>query len=358
MHCLAFDNVTLYLVVVMAGCVHPRPIRDPNNGKLYLVPCGKCLECRKAYQNEWIFRLSEEMKRVPVPCFVTLTYNDNNVCYGDLGNKTQTVLVKSDVQKFLKRLRKIGAEACEGLKYFCVGEYGTKNTLRAHYHLVLMAPNIKSVSQMQTLVWRSWHLGFSKVRYCTENQTHYVCKYMNKLDDRKFLVKPFRLYSRGLGLGFLTAAMIKYYLTTFSRLCKNGSCNIPLPRYFRRKLDAISLDNPYLKKAGLVYSDLLSEPVVKRGSNFELLRHIQEVIQNRLDAEYIPHTFAGYEVWPMKNNVNYRQLYQQLFNSFHQLVVAEAESNRILDKCKIKNGLLNGPPVEHSADYLKAFEEI
>ena len=38
------------------------------------VPCGKCIECRKARVNQWFVRLSQELKRSTSAYFVTLTY--------------------------------------------------------------------------------------------------------------------------------------------------------------------------------------------------------------------------------------------------------------------------------------------
>lgn len=81
-------------------CVNPY-IATKLDGSKVCVPCGKCIDCRKDFQKEWIFRLSQEVKSCQVPCFITLTYNDDNLPIGDVDGVPQSVLVKSDLQKFL-----------------------------------------------------------------------------------------------------------------------------------------------------------------------------------------------------------------------------------------------------------------
>lgn len=340
-------------------CVRPIAIKSSKTGKVNLVPCGKCIECRKAFQTEWIFRLSQEMKNVTIPCFVTLTYNDEHVLYGDTPQGPQTVLLKSDVQLFLKRLRKHGKEVTKGLKYFAVGEYGTKNTNRAHYHLVLMAPNCPSVAVMDALVKRAWcdhdgnPIGFSYTKFCTKQQVHYVCKYMNKLDRRKHLEPPFRLYSRGLGLCYLTAAVVKHYLSTFDKHCVNGSCTIALPRYFRRKLDEISMENPFMKRAGVVYSELIPQPVYKEGSRYALFNELQKKLQKLADLQEQFYN-SDFELAIPHIQVHFNQMFQDMCDRIPTLALAVYESQRILSDICIRNHLNHLCDI---TDYSFAFKE-
>lgn len=320
-------------------CVKPIPIRDARTRKVHLVPCGKCIECRRAYQNEWIFRLSQEMKHCPVPLFVTLTYNDENLPLGDNGEVTQSVLQKRDVQLFLKRLRKDGT--LRKFRYFAVGEYGSRFN-RAHYHLVIMPNTMVPVSVANKVIENCWSLGFVKVKYCTDKQVHYVCKYMNKLDDRKHLEKPFKLYSKHLGLCFLTAKMVQHYMETFSRTCKNGTCNISLPRYFRRKLDDVVMSDPYLSQCGLDYTGMcnLIDPITpKAGSRYALFREFQERLQRLDDLSY-----SLFEKGFAFNLPNLREIYDRLYYSVPELAVLECDSRRKIDECKIKNGLKRSKP--------------
>lgn len=104
------------------------------------VPCGKCLECVKDYQNAWKIRLTEEAKVHKHVYFFTLTYNDDSVPfeYDDEGNKCLTVR-KSDVQLWLKRNRMRFQRSFDievDFKYFITSEYGP-NTGRPHYHGII-----------------------------------------------------------------------------------------------------------------------------------------------------------------------------------------------------------------------------
>ena len=91
------------------------------------VPCGKCMACRMTRRKEWSLRMLHELKYHNDASFVTLTYDDNHVpdCQS---------LVKADLQKFFKRLRKLIAP--RKIRYFACGEYG-RRTGRPHYHAIL-----------------------------------------------------------------------------------------------------------------------------------------------------------------------------------------------------------------------------
>lgn len=96
------------------------------------VPCGHCMGCRLAYSRVWANRLMLEKQyyRDSQCWFVTLTYNDWHV---PLTNQEVMTLKKSDVQNWLKRLRKASGSS---IRYYLSGEYGT-STVRPHYHVIL-----------------------------------------------------------------------------------------------------------------------------------------------------------------------------------------------------------------------------
>lgn len=96
------------------------------------LPCGKCPPCVKRRVSGWSFRLMKEGEVSSLSLFVTLTYDTNYVPITEKGFMT---LDKTDIQKFLKRLRK-KANQNERIKYYCAGEYGTDRH-RPHYHLIL-----------------------------------------------------------------------------------------------------------------------------------------------------------------------------------------------------------------------------
>lgn len=263
-------------------CVNPYIATKKTSGEKVAVPCGKCLECRKQYQSEWSFRLSQEMKRTPYPAFVTLTYNDDYLptIIDPADGVEKSVVIKSELQRFFKRLRKNGGDYMKECRYFAVGEYGRKSA-RAHYHIVIIAPHIPNIAYLRDLVNRCWfdpvdgvQMGFTSTKFCTQKQVRYVTKYMNKLDQRAHVAKPFRLYSRSIGLNFLTDAIVRYYLTSFDRTCINGHARIGLPRYYKRKLDELSDAFEYadvnwmMAKCGAKYSDLLEDVRVVEGTHW------------------------------------------------------------------------------------------
>ena len=106
-----------------------------------LIPCGQCIGCRIRQREDWTTRIELEARDYPREqvWFITLTYDDDHVPgmivkTGEIMRKVQyawkpgekrpesvQTLLYTDIQKFLKRLRK----AYRGkLRYFVAGEYG------------------------------------------------------------------------------------------------------------------------------------------------------------------------------------------------------------------------------------------
>lgn len=332
-------------------CVSPFIVQK-NDMTLCPVPCGHCIECRKDWQNDWTFRLTQEVKRCKIPIFLTLTYDDEHLPLGDVDLpfpevetlSSQSVLVKSDFQKFMKRLRKHGKETLKDCRYFAVGEYGSRSN-RCHFHAVIIAPNLTSVGEFNQILSKSWDNGFFFAKFCTSKQIHYVCKYMNKLDERPHLVPPFRLYSRSIGLNFLSQKMIDYYLTTFDRTCLSGKYRISLPRYYRKKLDALSDSNYFLKKSGLTYSDLLADIKPDKNSHYYYFKQFCEnyeaayafTIQQIAYCSRV-HGYQFYE--PSRQEV-----FWTFIQSHKMLRDLVFESDRLLNKCVLRNKLRGLQPI-------------
>lgn len=66
-------------------CLNPIKLPQPD-GTVRIVPCGRCIQCVKDYQQTWISRLSEELKSWYNPSgkdfpvvFFTLTYSQENI---------------------------------------------------------------------------------------------------------------------------------------------------------------------------------------------------------------------------------------------------------------------------------------
>lgn len=107
------------------------------------IPCGKCTSCRLSYSRDWANRCMCEFKTSDNAYFLTLTYDDAHLQFApyvdpDTGEcSTRPVLVPSDLQKFLKRVRKYCSDiGYRGQRFFACGEYGDEY-LRPHYHMIL-----------------------------------------------------------------------------------------------------------------------------------------------------------------------------------------------------------------------------
>lgn len=95
--------------------------REGYDDKKVIIPCGQCVGCRLEKSRQWAIRCVHESQMHDQNCFITLTYRDEDI-------PKNLSLVKEDLQKFWKRMRKTIT-----LRYFSAGEYGDKYG-RPHYH--------------------------------------------------------------------------------------------------------------------------------------------------------------------------------------------------------------------------------
>lgn len=206
-----------------------------GNGKDFLyhkVPCGKCLNCLKKRAQDWAFRLEQEEKQHSSCLFVTLTYDDEHLPITDTFYPT---LVKSDLQNFMKRLRKLHIHK---LKYYAVGEYGTKFS-RPHYHIILFGSNFEAIQSAWTL--RNEPLGNVYIGDVTPASIRYVTNYIitysipnHELNGR---IQQFSLMSKGLGKSYITPQIVRYsHNNNITHITKQGGHKIGIPRYYRNHL--------------------------------------------------------------------------------------------------------------------------
>ena len=87
------------------------------------VACGYCDPCRINRRRLWSHRMILESFGHPASCFLTLTYNDDNL-------PQDGSLKPDDLQLFIKRLR---SRLVYKFRYYAVGEYGDDNG-RPHFH--------------------------------------------------------------------------------------------------------------------------------------------------------------------------------------------------------------------------------
>lgn len=176
-------------------CFHPLTAYREQNGAIVFhdngkgepieIPCKQCWGCRLEYSREWALRCVHEASLHEDNCFITLTYNPENL-------PPDGSLRKSDFQKFIKRLRKnTGAK----IRYYHCGEYGDKNN-RPHYHAILFGFNFTDwiylfdspagvpIYTSPTLE-KIWQKGFVTVGTVTFESAAYVARYvMKKLNGK------------------------------------------------------------------------------------------------------------------------------------------------------------------------------
>lgn len=223
-------------------CITPttlvRDYKTLDNRHTDVVPCGKCHECLKDRQNAWAFRLHKHLLTAKSACFLTLTYEQEPLSFN--GHAT---LVKSDLQKFWKRVRKAYPKSSktDKLKYFACGEYGSK-TLRPHYHAIVynLSPNVIRDSEGKAKAL--WTHGNVHILPCTMATIRYTCKYISKGtwqptaddDDRQ---PQFSSMSKNLGLNYLTPQMVKYHVDGLvGHVTMEGGYLQKLPRYYKDKI--------------------------------------------------------------------------------------------------------------------------
>lgn len=165
----------------------------------------------------------EEYKRSKSAAFITLTYHPKYV--PDQG------VDKKHFQKFMKRLRK---KSGDRLRYYAVGEYGTK-TGRPHYHAIIF-----NYYGNENFLQSVWPYGIVHIGKVNQASIMYTTKYIiqSQVPMDKKLNKPFALMSRGYGLGlwYLTDEMLHWHRSgKRSYTCIYGIKG-RLPRYYKNKI--------------------------------------------------------------------------------------------------------------------------
>lgn len=245
-----------------------------------VVPCGKCLLCLSARRDEWSIRLQlHSLSYDSMPFFVTLTYNNENLVYGD----NAPTLVRSDLSGFIKRLKDRYKLYNTNFSYFGCGEYGDQFD-RPHCHILLFGfDELEKVYnrnwlQANKMIRDCWKRGNVDVGVAEYSGIHYVTKYVLKYDTETHegIQRPFIVYSQGIGKNWFNSREGRYIksridvnkfrqktkfapfldfsdmaslartandaLSYYRRFMPDLSVTLPngrkvtLPRYFRRKL--------------------------------------------------------------------------------------------------------------------------
>ncbi|WNK14090.1 MAG: replication initiator protein [Microvirus sp.] len=258
-------------------------LKEENGG--YLVPCGKCLNCRRRRVSSWSVRLVKEGERSFEAVFLTLTYNNDNVPISDMGYLT---LKKKDVQDYMKRLRKAHPADHKKLTYYAVGEYGSK-TKRPHYHLILFNAD-------PTKLHSAWHLkgkplGDIYIGNVVEASIGYCLKYISKIcyigkdqkiDDRQ---PNFSLMSKGIGLNYISTHSIQCLDQTIFR-DKNG--NWSLKDWITK---TVHIPNKPINQWHKAIPEQRVYVPLKDGNKAPLPRYFKKLIYNESEKERIAFHF-------------------------------------------------------------------
>ncbi len=153
-------------------------LQDAYHDMPVTVPCGQCIGCRLEKSRQWAMRITHEASLHDKNCFLTLTYDDDNLPY-------HSGLEIEDFQKFMKRLRrKIGKD-----RYYHCGEYGEQYK-RPHYHAILFGydfpdkelwkqqgdNNLYTSSELS----ERWGMGHCSIGNVTFDSAAYVARYITK----------------------------------------------------------------------------------------------------------------------------------------------------------------------------------
>lgn len=216
------------------------------------LPCGRCLHCRINRSRMWQSRILFESMAHNKSCFVTLTYdNDNLPC--DMENLTNP-LRKKDLQNYLKKLRRLVDPI--KIRYYACGEYGDQSW-RPHFHLMIFGLGIED----KKVINFAWNSVYNRKKRCYEIRnkgyiwigdvtresaryvTQYVTKDMKIYDNWYYKLIPdeFATMSKmdgGLGIKVIEEAAKKMeklnvgVVETFNIKGKD----VNLGRYLKRKL--------------------------------------------------------------------------------------------------------------------------
>lgn len=261
-------------------------------------PCGKCMICQMRKRKDMTVRLSHEASMHDTACFITLTYDNDNVpttnhcaldhsakCYSrgqhaavlpDCELEHQT-LYPIDVQLFMKRLRRHleyvpkGCIVKDGkvydkngdfvrdhvkgsLRYFAVGEYGS-HTKRPHYHIIIFGWSPSDAEYLKTIrnnpyfisptLSKLWQFGFHSISSVSPAVAKYCARYVTKKYSRidkhaSYIVPEFTFQSvKNGGIGATWFDVFGEYA------CKSGKANVQVgdhvfsyavPRYYFDRL--------------------------------------------------------------------------------------------------------------------------
>lgn len=267
-------------------CAHPILVDHPNGYKI-LVPCGKCANCKATHVQQWVQRLTDEMMSNDVTFFVTLSYDDENICYvtDDNGNYLQT-LNRQDYTQYLQKLKYQCDINLINMRYFGCGEYG-KSTSRPHYHFAIFLTFVSGAAwsqvQISELLLKPWELGEvnQAVPVSDTSVFAYICKDMYKnhnrlLSDKR--LQTFHTMSRRPAIG---VPWLKSHQKFFEDAVRRRDRLIYVPRVYQKYLSLSEEDKQKISELKLLDDYELRLQVAKARNVSPSQNFVQNVASNK-----------------------------------------------------------------------------
>lgn len=155
------------------------------------VPCGQCIGCRLEYSRQWAIRCMHEASLHQDNCYITLTYDDDNL-------PVNGSLIKSHFVVFMKKLRKLKEFKNREIRFYMCGEYGEIYG-RPHYHAILFNMDFKDKTLFKVekgfrlytseSLGKLWKYGHHAIGDVTFHSAAYVARYVVKKVNGKMIDK-------------------------------------------------------------------------------------------------------------------------------------------------------------------------
>lgn len=222
--------------------------RKYGANNVFLLPCGKCEACRRNYAEQWAVRCTLEASEHLYNYFITLTYDDAHLPYGD----------KRDIDLFLDRLEGKGHK--NKVRYFITKEFG-ELTGRLHYHGILFMDEPLTLVDGKLLngnmyyhakeITKAWDYGLHNIARFECNCARYVAKYATK-NGKAWM-------SRNIGKHYLITHLEEIVKDGFKLYGQFGSKNcIDVPTPLMRMILDDESDLLMLEK-GLIHASELKD---------------------------------------------------------------------------------------------------
>lgn len=279
-----------------------KPIDNWEQERYIELPCGKCIYCQKKYSKDWAVRCVLESTKSKDNCFITLTYNEENV-------PKDYNLSKRDYQLFLKRLRKKVHPL--KVRYFLAGEYGGKR-YRPHFHIIIFGwkPNDlefwkidgKVPLYISEEVSKLWGKGFISVGVQMDIAAmKYTAKYLNKLQvlPNYVHVKPFVAMSTrpGIGAGVIDSERWLKNQGIFIDGFKHG-----VPRYFKKLAIKEGKENEVDSMNRKIKVRAQVTKLTKEERDKELYLYFWDLERKGIDYKHLLET-GRWDFWDIYKNV-------------------------------------------------------